>query len=111
MSTAVFTPTRKDAVRVSVRDDKAFSSRRTTSGTLGNEPNRGLAAAAYGVGPVAAAAASAVVAGWVVGEARDTATSRKHPAEFTVLTRTVARSVFGRWIIVPRLSFDPSDGR
>lgn len=95
MSTAVFTPTRKDAVRVPARDDKALSSRGATSGTLGNEANRGVAAAAYGESPVAAAAASAVAAGWSVAEARDAATSRKHPAEFTVLTRTVARSVSG----------------
>lgn len=96
MNNVVFTPTtRKDAVRVPPRDDKRFSSRGTTSGTFGNEPNRGLAAPAYGETPIVAATASAVAAGWSVAEARDTATSRKHPAEFTVLTRTVARSVSG----------------
>ncbi|MGP2496102.1 hypothetical protein ACTUM0_08480 [Schaalia turicensis] len=96
MNNVVFTPTtRKDAVRVPPRDDKGFSSRGATSGTLGNEANRGLAAPSYGATPIAAAAASALAAGWAVAEARDTATSRKHPAEFTVLTRTVARSVSG----------------
>lgn len=77
------------------RDDKGFSSRRALPVFLEDETISRLAAPAYGETPVAAAAASAVAAGWAVGEARDTATSRKHPAEFTVLTRTVARSVSG----------------
>lgn len=50
---------------------------------------------ALSAGGDAAAAAGAVAAGWAATAARDTATSRKHPAEFTVLTRTVARSVSG----------------
>ncbi|MST63965.1 DNA-directed DNA polymerase [Schaalia hyovaginalis] len=54
-----------------------------------------MAAAPYGVDPVAAAAASAVAAGWATTEALDTATSKKHPAEFTVLTRSIVRSVSG----------------
>ncbi|MDC4232181.1 hypothetical protein M3T53_00415 [Actinomyces sp. B33] len=77
------------------RDDKALSSRSTPSIRLEDQANLGLAAAPYGVAPVAAAAASAVAASWSATEARDTATSKKHPAEFTVLTRTVARSVSG----------------
>ncbi|WP_299061542.1 hypothetical protein [uncultured Actinomyces sp.] len=45
----------------------------------------------YGESPIAAAAA----VGWSEGIVTDAATSKKHPAEFTVLTKTVARSVSG----------------
>ncbi|RAV34783.1 DNA-directed DNA polymerase [Corynebacterium heidelbergense] len=47
-----------------------------------------MAALPYGEGPIAAAAAS----GWRVGRVVDTATSRKHPASFVVLTKTVYRT-------------------
>lgn len=46
------------------------------------------AAATYGERPIDAAA----VVGWKVEIVTDSATSRKHPAEFAVLTRTVDRS-------------------
>lgn len=99
MSPVVFTPTHEGAQQraatVLPRDDKAFSSRVTPSIRLEDEANRGLAARPYGGTPIAAAAASAVAAGWAASEAQDTATSKKHPAEFTVLTRSVARSVSG----------------
>lgn len=46
-----------------------------------------LAAAAYGDGPVAAAAAS----GWTVTYINDSTTSKRYPARFAVLTKTVER--------------------
>lgn len=49
---------------------------------------RPLAAPPYGEGPIAAAAAN----GWQVSQVADTATSRKHPASFVVLTKTVERT-------------------
>ena len=49
---------------------------------------RPLAATPYGEGPIAAAAAN----GWQVSRVADTATSRKHPASFVVLTKTVERT-------------------
>lgn len=49
---------------------------------------RPLAAPPYGEGPIAAAAAN----GWQVSQVADTTTSRKHPASFVVLTKTVERT-------------------
>lgn len=49
---------------------------------------RPLAAPPNGEGPIAAAAAN----GWQVSQVADTATSRKHPASFVVLTKTVERT-------------------
>ncbi|MCT2995278.1 DNA-directed DNA polymerase [Propionibacterium freudenreichii] len=47
-----------------------------------------MAALPYGEGPIAAAAAN----GWQVSRVADTATSRKHPARFVVLTKSVERT-------------------
>ena len=55
------------------------------SETPSQEP---LAATAYGEDPVAAAAAD----GWAVDYVEDSATSKKHPARFAVLTKTIDRA-------------------
>lgn len=81
--------TRED--RGAPREDKGLSSRNPSPETLVYQANRSTAAAPYGETPIAAAAA----VGWAVGGASDVATSRKHPAEFTVLTKTVPRTVSG----------------
>lgn len=68
-----------------------IASRKDVIGTHeeGKTPGqRPLAAPPYGEGPVAAAAAN----GWQVSQVADTATSRKHPASFAVLTKTVERT-------------------
>lgn len=67
------------------------ASRKDVTGTRkeGETPGqRPLAALPYGEGPIAAAAAC----GWQVSQVADTATSRKHPASFVVLTKTVERT-------------------
>ena len=67
------------------------ASRKDVIGTHdeGKTPDqRPLAAPPYGEGPIAAAAAN----GWQVSQVADTATSRKHPASFVVLTKTVERT-------------------
>lgn len=82
---------KKGASKPKFREDKSLSSRETPSKTLSDQAFCTTAATVYGESPVAAAAA----VGWSVGVATDVATSKKHPAEFTVLTKTVARSVSG----------------
>lgn len=82
---------KKDASKPKFREDKSLSSRETPSKTLSDQSFLSTAATVYGESPVAAAAA----VGWSEGVVTDTATSKKHPAEFTVLTKTVARSVSG----------------
>ena len=79
--------TRED--RGAPREDKGLSSRNPSPETLVYQANRSTAATVYGESPVAAAAA----VGWSMGVATDVATSKKYPAEFTVLTKTVARTV------------------
>ena len=67
------------------------ASRKDVIGTReeGKTPGqRPLAAPPYGEGPIAAAAAN----GWQVSQVADTTTSRKHPASFVVLTKTVERT-------------------
>lgn len=74
---------------IAVEDPVA--SRKDVIGTReeGETPGqRPLAAPPYGDGPIAAAAAN----GWQVRQVADTATSRKHPASFVVLTKTVERT-------------------
>src|SRR5699024_4138995 len=65
------------------RDDKALSSREIAQ----NPRSEVLAATPYGEAPVAAAAN-----GWRATGVEDTATSKKHPARFAVLTRTIDRA-------------------
>lgn len=72
-------------------EDKSLSSNEVVSQTPSDLGLLPTAATLYGENPVAAAAA----VGWAVGVATDVATSKKHPAEFTVLTKTVARTVSG----------------
>lgn len=59
-----------------------------TSDTPKTAGQTATAAVTYGERPIAAAAA----VGWKVEIVTDSATSRKHPAEFAVLTKTVERS-------------------
>lgn len=73
------------------REDKGFSSRRALPVFLEDETISRLAARAYGACPVAAAAA----AGWHHTVVQDVATSKKHPAEFDILTRTTDRVAVG----------------
>lgn len=82
---------KRGASKPEFREDKSLSSRETPSKTPSDQAFCTTAATVYGEDPVAAAAA----VGWSEGVVTDTATSKKHPAEFTVLTKTVARSVSG----------------
>ena len=61
-----------------------FVATREEGETSGPRP---LAAPCYGEGSIAAAAS-----GWQVSQVADTATSRKHPASFVVLAKTVERT-------------------
>lgn len=82
---------KRGASKHQFREDKTLSSREAPSKTPSDQAFYTTAATVYWEGPVAAAAA----VGWSVGVVTDAATSKKHPAEFTVLTKTVARSVSG----------------
>lgn len=82
---------KKGASKPEFREDKSLSSRETPFETPSDQAFLSTAATMYGEAPVAAAAA----VGWSEGVVTDAATSKKHPAEFTVLTKTVARSVSG----------------
>src|SRR5690625_1560850 len=70
--------------KASALEDKGLSS----SEIAQNPRSEVLAAAPYGDAPVAAAAAN----GWRATVVEDTATSKKHPARFAVLTRTIDRA-------------------
>lgn len=82
---------KKGASKPKFREDKSLSSRETPFETPSDQAFCTTAATVYGEDPIAAAAA----VGWSEGEVTDAATSKKHPAEFTVLTKTVARTVSG----------------
>ena len=82
---------KKGASKPKFREDKSLSSREAPSKTSSDQAFYTTAATMYGEDPVAAAAA----VGWSEGVVTDVATSKKHPAEFTVLTKTIARSVSG----------------
>lgn len=82
---------KKGASKPKFREDKSLSSRETPSKIPSDQAFYTTAATMYGEDPIAAAAA----VGWSEGVVTDAATSKKHPAEFTVLTKTVARSVSG----------------
>lgn len=71
--------------------EEAVASQKGLTGTReeGKAPGQGpLAAPPYGEGPIAAVAAG----GWQVSQATDSTTSRKHPASFAVMTKTVERT-------------------
>ena len=70
--------------KASALEDKGLSS----SEIAQNPRSEVLAATPYGESPVAAAAAN----GWRATVVEDTATSKKHPASFAVLTRTIDRA-------------------
>lgn len=73
------------------REEKSLSSQNAPSKTPSDKGFLSTAANMYGEDPIAAAAA----VGWSTSVVTDDATSRKYPAKFTVLTKTVARSVSG----------------
>lgn len=98
--------TGQTVAKTGVKD--TIASRKDVIGTRkeGKTPSqRSLAATPYGEGPIAAAAAS----GWRVSRVADTSTSRKHPASFVVLTKTVERTAtraaggFGSYPSVERM--------
>lgn len=82
---------KRGASKPQFREDKSLSSRETPFEIPSDQAFLSTAATVYGESPIAAAAA----VGWSEGIVTDAATSKKHPAEFTVLTKTVARSVSG----------------
>lgn len=99
-------PTGQTVAKTGVKDTIACGIDLIVTKKEGKTPSQSaLAATRYGEGPIAAAAAN----GWHVDLSTDTATSRKHPAQFAVLTKTIERTAtraaggFGSYPSVERM--------